>query len=153
LGAAKITTLEYAKISTNHEQVNVLTPNEFRKAYLKGTLPSFDAMVTYSSIEHSGLGRYGDSLNPWADLITMAKTWCVMKSKGRALIGVPSGLDKVIFNTNKNYGPIMYAHLFANWDIVHSEFQEIKDESDFKTFCEQDHIDWCYQPITIIEKP
>ena len=35
----------------------------------------FDLIVTYSSLEHSGLGRYGDSLNPWADLITMAKAW------------------------------------------------------------------------------
>ena len=36
-------------------------------------------MVTFSSIEHSGLGRYGDSLNPWGDLITMAQSWCLLK--------------------------------------------------------------------------
>ena len=42
-------------------------------------------MITYSSLEHSGLGRYGDSLNPWGDLITMAKAWCLLKPKGRAL--------------------------------------------------------------------
>jgi hypothetical protein len=49
--------------------------------FLNGELGSegllFDLIVTYSSLEHSGLGRYGDSLNPWADLITMAKAWYV----------------------------------------------------------------------------
>ena len=156
MGAAKITTLEYAKIETDHEQINVLTPEEFRQAYIKGQLPLFDAMVTYSSLEHSGLGRYGDSLNPWGDLITMAKAWCVMKPKGRALVGVPSGLDKVIFNTNKNYGRIMNSHLFANWDVVHSEFQELKVDTlgfDIRVFCNDDSVFWCYQPITVVEKP
>ena len=31
--------------------------------------------------------RYGDSLNPWGDLIAMARAWCVLKPGGKALIG------------------------------------------------------------------
>ena len=38
---------------------------------------AFDAVVTFSSIEHSGLGRYGDSLNPWGDLIASAQAWWI----------------------------------------------------------------------------
>ncbi len=30
-------------------------------------------MVSFSSLEHSGLGRYGDQLNPHGDLIAMAR--------------------------------------------------------------------------------
>ena len=56
----------------------------------------FDGVVTFSSLEHSGLGRYGDPLNPWADLIAMAKAWCLTRTGGRMLIGVPTGLDAVI---------------------------------------------------------
>ncbi len=41
--------------------------------YVQGTLEKFDIMVSFSSLEHSGLGRYGDELNPWGDLITMAR--------------------------------------------------------------------------------
>ena len=36
---------------------------------------NFDAVVSFSSIEHSGLGRYGDALNPWGDLIASAQAW------------------------------------------------------------------------------
>ncbi len=63
--------------------------------FLKGTLPKFDAMVSFSSLEHAGLGAYGEALNPWADLITMARAWCVLKPKARALVGVPTGPDRI----------------------------------------------------------
>jgi len=33
--------------------------------------------------------RYGDQLNPWGDLITMARAWCMVKPGGFAAIGVP----------------------------------------------------------------
>jgi hypothetical protein len=70
---------------------------------LDGTLPVFDAMVTFSSVEHSGLGRYGDQLNPWGDLITMAKAWCVVKPGGLALVGVPTGLDLLVVSYKAKY--------------------------------------------------
>ena len=62
----------------------------------------FDGVVTYSSLEHSGLGRYGDQLNPWGDLIAMSKAWCLTKTGGRMLIGVPTGPDQVKTFINAN---------------------------------------------------
>jgi hypothetical protein len=53
--------------------MSILNPKQFSGRFLAGNLEPFDAMVSFSSLEHSGLGRYGDGLNPWADLITMAK--------------------------------------------------------------------------------
>jgi len=37
--------------------------------FLNNELGHFDGVITYSSLEHSGLGRYGDALNPWGDLV------------------------------------------------------------------------------------
>ena len=51
----------------------------------------------------------------------MAKTWCVVKKGGRALLGVPSqfnnvsGVESVGFNAGRLYGNIQLSHLFANW--------------------------------------
>jgi hypothetical protein len=50
--------------------------------FLKGELGPFDAVVTFSSAEHSGLGRYGDGLNPWGDMIAIARGWRVTKKRG-----------------------------------------------------------------------
>ena len=79
LGVDRITTLEYASQNNEHPKINLITPEELRKSILEGDVPQFDGMVTFSSLEHSGLGRYGDPLNPWGDLITMAQAWCLLK--------------------------------------------------------------------------
>lgn len=39
-----------------------------REAYAAGGLGPFDAIASFSSVEHSGLGRYSDAFNPWGDL-------------------------------------------------------------------------------------
>ena len=75
--------------------MSIMSPDEFSKIFLAGNLKKFDVVVSFSSLEHSGLGRYGDGLNPWADLIAMAKAWCVVKPEGLALVGVPAGEDMI----------------------------------------------------------
>ena len=60
--------------------------------------------------------RYGDAINPWGDLITMAKAWCLTKDRGKALIGIPTtSTDMTCFNAARCYGPVQLSHLFANW--------------------------------------
>jgi len=56
-GAKNITTFDYVKIKSFHPQVEVLTPEELSDKYLKEKV-QYDAMITFSSLEHSGLGRY-----------------------------------------------------------------------------------------------
>ena len=60
-GAKRVTTLEYEVLESLHPNVTVLTPEDIRRQYLRGAfkyeLNQFDAMITFSSVEHSGLGR------------------------------------------------------------------------------------------------
>lgn len=116
VGASLVTTLEYGNITSLHPQIRTMTPPEMRRLYAHNLLPLFDAVVTFSSIEHSGLGRYGDELNPWGDLQAIARAWCVTKPRGELLIGVPTdNVDRIEFNAHRVYGPLMYSHLVANW--------------------------------------
>ena len=50
----------------------------------------FDPLLKYvcESFFSSGLGRYGDALNPWGDLQAIARAWCVCKPDGGLLLGV-----------------------------------------------------------------
>lgn len=60
----KITTAEYNLPEINtHPDIRTVTWDEFALENEK-----YDAVISYSSIEHSGLGRYGDPLNPNGDL-------------------------------------------------------------------------------------
>jgi hypothetical protein len=49
-----------------------MVPLEFRRNYLENILEKFDAVATFSSVEHSGLGRFGDMLNPWGDISSVS---------------------------------------------------------------------------------
>ena len=114
-GAANITTLEYGEIKSEHPQISTLTPDKFRACYKSGELPKFDGIVSHSSIEHSGLGRYGDALNPWGDIVTVARAWCVTKEGGFMYLGLPTGLDLILSNWHRTYGKIRWPLVAANW--------------------------------------
>jgi Caenorhabditis protein of unknown function, DUF268 len=118
LGAAKVTTLEYGAIRSEHPQLHTLTPAAFRLAYQDGSLGWFDTVVSFSSMEHSGLGRYGDALNPWGDILGIARAWCVTKPGGQLFLGVPSSQtfeDSVEFNAHRIYGKVRWPLIATNW--------------------------------------
>ena len=120
-GAAKVTTLEYGYISSEHPQLETMTPSKLRNLYAMNQLPLFDAIATFSSVEHSGLGRYGDALNPWGDLQAIARAWCLAKKNAQLLIGVMTAhdlKDRIEFNAHRVYGPLMLSHLLANWKQI-----------------------------------
>ena len=93
--------------------------------------------------------RYGDQLNPWGDIITMGRAWCLMKPSGRALVGVPTAKDKICFNGHRYYGKILYKHIFSNWNVLHSEVEpkKLSHDADCKN-----PVDFNYQPMTVLEK-
>jgi Caenorhabditis protein of unknown function, DUF268/Methyltransferase domain len=120
-GAAHITTLEYGKLVSKHPKITTMTPDEFRAkySYLDGTtLADIDGVVTHSSIEHSGLGRYGDALNPWGDILAVARAWCVTKPGGFMYLGIPDGQDLIVSNWHRVYGKLRLPLVTANWQCT-----------------------------------
>ena len=130
LGAANVTTLEYGKIESQHPQLTTLTPEEFRTKAIEGTLGQFDGIISHSSLEHAGLGRYGDALNPWGDLLNVARGYCVTKPNGFMLLGMPTGKDSVQFNGHRVYGKVRWPVVTANWVQIDGEDH---DESEFES--------------------
>ena len=99
-------TLEYGFFISEYPNHQFIRPKEFRERFPNRTLDIFDAVFTFSSIEHSGLGRYGDPLNPWGDIISIAQAWCVSTPDAKLAIAVPTnitGQDRIEFNAHKVY--------------------------------------------------
>lgn len=71
MGARVAATVEYAPIQSEHPQHEVYTPAELTAMFLEnknrkgqaGAWEPFDGAVSISSLEHTGLARYGDALN------------------------------------------------------------------------------------------
>ena len=140
--------MDYVKIKSEHPSITLITPDELRKSHQSGEdkFKDFDAVISFSSLEHSGLGRYGDGLNPWGDLVAMAQAWCLVRPGGRALVGIPTGSDWIRFNAGRIYGPFQLSHLFANWKQVFTKAKitPLTEEREGPNFAKQ--------PIFILEK-
>ena len=80
-------------------------------------MEKFDVMVSYSSLEHGGLGRFGDAMHPWGDLVTMAKAWCLIKSNGIAVIAVPTAKQDTI-----EYNAHRYIHFLQIYTYLYQYF-------------------------------
>lgn len=118
IGARHVTTIEYGKITSLHPNVTTLTNAEFSEGFMNGSLEPFDAFISFSSMEHAGLGRYGDLLNPWGDIIMAAKMHCALKPGGIAIIGVPTLKDQgegLVFNAHRQYGRARWPIFLTNY--------------------------------------
>lgn len=114
---AKPTTLEYKIIKTDHPDLNILTVDEYNSKLRK---EKFDMAISISSIEHDGLGRYGDPLNPNGDLETMSKLKKMIRRDGLLFLAVPIGIDTVYWNAGRWYGKIRLPLLLKEWELVES---------------------------------
>jgi hypothetical protein len=65
-GAAEMWTMEYGDLRSTHPRVHTAPYTSMAADFLAGSMAPFDFLVTYSSIEHSGLGRYGGEGAVWA---------------------------------------------------------------------------------------
>uniref|UniRef100_A0A914VJR1 Uncharacterized protein n=1 Tax=Plectus sambesii TaxID=2011161 RepID=A0A914VJR1_9BILA len=79
-GAAKVITAEYAPLTIEHPQIAYVHPIELVKNWEK--YAGVDFIASFSSIEHSGLARYGDPPDPIGDLREMSKIFCLLKQGG-----------------------------------------------------------------------
>jgi len=123
-GAAHVLTVEYGHVATTHPTISATTPQLFA-AFMAQSPRQFDFVFTFSSLEHSGLGRYGDALNPYGDLEAVAQSWCALKPGVVLFLGVPSvdaasSQDKLVWNAHRFYGPKRLAQMFAGFEHVRS---------------------------------
>mmetsp|Transcript_63252 Transcript_63252/g.149904 ORF Transcript_63252/g.149904 Transcript_63252/m.149904 type:complete len:133 (-) Transcript_63252:16-414(-) len=78
---------------------------------------TFDVALVISSVEHDGLGRYGDPLDPDGDVRAMAEVSSAVKSEGKVLLAVPCGPDALVWNVHRRYGRRRLPQLLANWTM------------------------------------
>lgn len=93
------------------------------------SLPFADCSIQSLScmhvVEHVGLGRYGDPLDPDGDLKAVAELKRVLAHGGSLLFVVPVGKPKIAFNAHRIYSYSQVLSLFS--DLTLKEFALIPD--------------------------
>jgi len=90
---------------------------------------SIKSLSCMHTVEHIGLGRYGDKLDPEGDLKAMKELQRVLKINGDLLFVVPVGKPKIMFNAHRIYSYNQIINYFNELKL--KEFSLVTDSGKF----------------------
>jgi len=90
---------------------------------------SINSLSCLHTVEHIGLGRYGDPIDPSGDLRAIMELKRVLAEEGSLLFVTPVGKPKIEFNAHRIYSYEMIMEMFEGLKLV--EFSLITDSGDF----------------------
>jgi hypothetical protein len=77
----------------------------------------FDFIISYSAVQHEGLGRQGEPVDPQGDMMAVGEMFSLLRPGGRLVLGIPVGNDCVSFNTHRVYGRRRLGLLLLPWIV------------------------------------
>ncbi len=126
-GATRTITVEYNRLDYAHPDMAVSTVDEFwdistnTLTHDNNSSGPADVVLSISSFDHDGLGRYGDPVSPDGDLLTMRRlrnALAVVTASTRLVLSVPCGPDLLAWNLMRRYGRVRLPLLLDGWDVV-----------------------------------
>lgn len=90
---------------------------------------SIESLSCMHTVEHIGLGRYGDPIDPDADMKAISELKRVVKPGGSLLFVVPVGVPKLQFNAHRIYSYEMVQEQFQGFEV--KEFSLLTDQGQF----------------------
>jgi len=160
--SAQVTTVEY-----NVPIIRNLTSHNFRLRSRSQVIMDytahgahFDGAVFFSGLEHDGLGRYGDPVDPDGDIAALREIALMLRPKQFLFLAIPIGpLDHVHYYAHRIYGPYRLRKLIASsdFDLVARVWNgkilpgsSLNDDIYYSH--DNDLPDWQYQPILILQR-
>lgn len=90
---------------------------------------SVDSVSTLHAVEHFGLGRYGDPVDPDGWRKAMFALQRVLRPGGRLYMSVPVGRERLCFNAHRIFSPMRVLDTVADLDLV--SFAGVDDSGRF----------------------
>ncbi len=91
---------------------------------------SLESVSCLHVVEHIGLGRYGDPLDPSGSRRAISELQRVVSPGGHLLFGTPVGRPRVCFNAHRVHDPRDIREMFAELELV--EFAGVDDAGAFQ---------------------
>jgi len=117
-GATSVTTVEYNVLNILPAVSEMYNWTSIHYDSFVESPAKFDVIATFSSIEHAGLGRYGDPVDPVADFAAMESIRSHLAPGGFVLWGAPVGRDALVWNAHRVYGPLRLPQLLRGFRAV-----------------------------------
>jgi len=91
---------------------------------------SVDSLSCLHVIEHIGLGRYGDPLDPLGSVKAARELTRVLKPGGTLYLSLPIGRERICFNAHRVHAPETVVAMFPGLNLL--GFSLVDDAGDFR---------------------
>lgn len=94
-------------------------------------LSSYDSVSCLHVLEHCGLGRYGDKLDPFGHVHASKVISSLTNPLGTLYVSVPIGQERIEFNAHRVFNPNTILELFEGQGLSLTSFVYVNDEGNF----------------------
>lgn len=113
--------------SVTFTQADLMEPLEEMKEYC-------DSLSCLHALEHFGLGRYGDPINPIGYELGFFNMSNILKENGMFYLSVPIGIERVEFNAHRVFDPRTINKLAITNSLCLIELTAIWQDGSIKTY-------------------
>jgi len=118
--------IDLRKLNISWPNYTMLVGSILNLPYEKNSLESLSCMHV---IEHIGLGRYGDPLDPNGSIEAAKELSRVVKQGGSLLLTTPIGKSKIAFNSHRIHTTVEIIKMFSTLKLIN--FDVITDEGKY----------------------
>jgi hypothetical protein len=90
---------------------------------------SIESLSSLHAVEHFGLGRYGDPIDPEGCFKAMGALQRILKPGGRLYFSAPIGAERVYFNAHRVFAPDTVLRAFDRLKLL--SFSAVNDDGDW----------------------
>jgi SAM-dependent methyltransferase len=90
---------------------------------------SVESLSCLHVIEHIGLGRYGDPIDPLGSVKAALELQRIVRSGGKLCLSLPVGRERICFNAHRVHAPSSVLRMFSQMNLV--EFSYVDDDGQY----------------------
>jgi hypothetical protein len=124
----KVTMLDVRPLKSEVSRLKFIQADCMNMKNIKSN--SISSLSTLHVIEHFGLGRYGDPIDPMGYKKAIDEIKRVIKPGGNLYFATPIGRQRLEFNAHRVFNPEYIISLFEGFELV--EFSAIDDKNDLQ---------------------
>ena len=124
--AVPVRMVEFRPVPLNIGQLSFCRGSILQLPFPDSSLQSISSLHV---IEHIGLGRYGDPLDPEGTIKAARELSRVLAPTGKLLVGIPMGRSRVFFNGHRVHNSKEILRMFGELRVV--EFSGVDDQGEF----------------------
>lgn len=118
--------VDFRPIKANLSGLTPLAGNILDLSFADSSIPSLSCLHV---IEHIGLGRYGDPIDPMGSIKAAGELQRVLLPGGKLYLSLPVGRQRICFNAHRVHAPETVLQMFPKMKLL--EFSWVDDAGNF----------------------